>query len=182
MVETIQQKTVEIELGPQQTNDLKELERQIESLKNRVQKLQTDLSQRIRNFEINIQDLHKQRDEKIAGLRAEYDKQLDRGNADLADQCLGKIKKERKELENIARNILDSDSDTSDLKTREKTLHSEAQELYKLANANFNLAKTLMEQAAGITGTVTSSIGRDFLKLEKILSDNRKIAERILSE
>jgi len=149
MAETTDVKTVDIELGPQPTNDLKELERQIESLKSRVQKLQSDLSQRIRNLEINIQELRKQRDENIAELRAEYDRQLDKGNADLADQCLSKIKKARQELENIARNILDSDSDTSDLKIREKELHSEGLELYKLARENL---------------VVPHNIGKDFLR------------------
>jgi len=39
-----------------------------------------------------------------------------------------------------------------------------------------------MKQAARINVTVTNAIGKDFLKLDKILSDNQKIAERILAE
>jgi len=172
----------DFDAGICETTDLKSEREQIENLKSKIQRLQEDFNQRQTNLEVNLRQLRQQRDEKVAGLRSKYDACLDRGDSNGTAQCLDEIRKAHEDLTNLARKAMGADKDFSDLKIRGNELHLAAGSLYKMTLANFQQAKTLMEQAAGLTSAVTYSIGRDVLKLESIIKETTKISEVILAE
>jgi len=165
-----------------ETSDLKIEKRQIKKLGDQIARLQKDFNQRQTNLELNIKQLRRDRDEKVAALRDKYDACLGRGDATGADKCLDEIRKAHEDLENLARNVMDADKDFSDLKKRRDELHLAVSRLYEMSLSNFELSKSLMTQASNLSGTMSYSVGRDVQKLENTITETIKIAEIILAE
>ena len=160
-----------------------DVEQQIEKLRDMIGRLQKEIDQRQANFEINLRQLKRDRDEKIVALRADYDGALNQGDAAGADKVLDEISKVRKDLVNVAKNVADSDSDIADLKKRVNILHLESNNLNELALAYRARVKDLMDQVNELTGTVTYSIKiHSMFELERTIGETKKIAEQILSE
>jgi len=160
-----------------------DFEQQIEKLRDNIELLQKEINQRQANFEINLRQFRRDRDEKIVALRADYDGALNRGDAAGADKVLDEISKVRKDLVNVAKNVADSDSDIADLKERINKLHLESNNLSELALAFQTRVKDLMNQVSELTGTVTYSIGiHSLFQLERTIGETKTIAEQILSE
>jgi len=174
--------TADVELGLEKTTDLKRQGPQIDSLKNRVQGLQADIEQRISNCEVNLRELRKRRDEDIHQLRLDYDNCLDRGDAVGSVRCLDKIRQARKELEDIAQQVLKSEDDVGDLERRVEEFCREVYPLIDMAAANLEIAQKQDMSARQISGTLSGSVGMHLIKLKRVIEDGRKIASKILSE
>ncbi len=173
--------TADVELGLEQTRDLKKQGLQIESLWNRANSLQTDINQRITNCEKNLRELHKRCDEEIHQLRLDYDVCIDRGDAVGSGKCLDKIRQVRKELRTLAQQVQKSEDDVSDLTARERELSGEVHPLIAMTTENLELAKKLDIRARQISGQLSGSVGMDLFKLSRVIEDGKKIAEEILS-
>lgn len=160
-----------------------DLEKQIEKLRDQSERLQKEIDQRQANFEVNLRQLKRDRDEKIVALRADYDGALNRGDAAGADEILDKISKVREDLVRVAKNVADSDSDIANLKERVNKLHRELNNLNELALAFQTRAKDLLGKATELSGTVTYTIGiHSMFQLERTIEEAKIIAEQILSE
>lgn len=164
------------------TTNLENQQQQTEELKNRISQVQQEVFQRQTNFELNLKELRRQRDETIAELREKYDGCLDKGDAVGADKCLAEIRKVREDLVNVAQNIVDVDSDISDLDGRQNELRLVTIGLCQLATANLKKAKELSVRAGQLLGIASDGIGRDLRKLESTSADLKKSAQQILSE
>jgi len=163
--------------------EMTDLEQQIEKLRDMIGHLQKEINQRQANFEVNLRKFKGDRDEKIIALRADYDGALNRGDVVGAHRVLDQISKVREDLVNVAKNVVDSDSDIADLKERINKLHLESNNLSELALAFQTRVKNLMDQVNELTGTVTYSIGiHSMFELERTITETKKIAEQILAE
>lgn len=165
-----------------ETTDLKNQEQQTERLKGKIHRVLTEINQRNQNIEQNLRGLRKQRNEQIVELRAEYDAALNKGDATGADKILAVIRKVHKDLVNVAKNAANLDSDLSDFNGREEELRLLTNKLCMLAGENFRLAKTLLDEASSLSGTMTYSLVKCLRELETTIVDTKKTAEEILSE
>jgi len=180
--ETIEQPIEEIDIGFVEVTDLQKQQEQTERIKDKISRLQIEVQTRRNNFEVNLRQLRRDRDEKIAGLRNQYDACLNRGDVIGADKILDEIRKVRAELVNLAQNVLDSDSDINDLKGRQDELRIEIFKLYELAEKNLERAKQLTVQTSGLLTTISISVGHDFFEIERTVEQSKKLAEIVLAE
>jgi len=165
-----------------ETTDLKKEEEQITELANNISQLIEDIQQRHNNLKLNLNRLKEQRDERLSELRKQYDSCIGKGDSVGADKVLKEIRNVHKQLESLARNVVDSESDFSDLLSRKDELHLKAGQLYKIRLANFELARKLMVQVTRLFPQVSSIAGSLLRDVEKVAESNKKIARQILSE
>lgn len=170
----------DFDTGVRETTDLKIEEQQIEKLRGTLSRLQKELVQRQTNSENNLKQLRQHRDESIVELRDKYDNCLSRGDANAADKVLEEIREVHQNLLNIARNVVDVDSDVSDFKRRQHELRLEMIRLSQSAKANLRQAHKLAIQASQILDSASRHVADHIRKLERTIEDGKKIAEEII--
>jgi len=171
---------MEVESGLEASQDLKVQSEQIDRLDAKIHELQKLTGIRISNFETNLRQLKRNRDERVNELRQGYDACLNKGDAKGAGDCIKQIAAVRKDLENLARQVLDSDIDTADLKQKSNELRLEAIALYQNCLANFKESQKQMIRASGFVGR--ASLDVDIMKMDTVIAESKKAAQAILDE
>ena len=177
--ETVESAVVELDVT--KTFDLKIQGERIESLLNKVTRLQGDIEQRTSNCEANLRLLSNRRDGEIQQARDDYDLCLSRGDAVGMGTALKKIRTANKDLGILARQVQNSADDGDDLSARQKELRLAVFPLLSLAAENLELARKMDMQARQLLVLIEDSIGLKIRRLKSVINESMKLGGQILS-
>jgi len=126
-------------------------------------------------------DAIKKLQKELIELRSQYDKKIDAGDGKKADEILSELQRSRKKLKTLLGDIV-KEGQLDDYKIRSESFNQETQKLYSEAMENWQIALKVMNQASVLTSSVFSSFNHNFIEIEQIISEAKKLNDKVFGD